>query len=321
MRSLAWGLGVLMGLVPTGLLAAPGTPASPGSAAVAQAGAQAAVAGHAIDNRDKSEVAEAYQSRWQDNQAIPSGWLGSVDLCLPGRITPIAQDAVLESINFARAMAGLDAVGFGDGLSAKAQEAALLMDANDSLSHDPPPSWDCWTATAADAAGHSNLAITTGTMDAGESVKLYMDDRGPTNRVVGHRRWLLRPQAKTFGNGMTNTASAIWVIGPTSSRKANPRWVPWPSAGWFPSGLEPHGRWSIGSGSDRANFSRARVTVRKKGGSRLDVRKYKPVNGYAKPTLVFRVKGLDKTGTYVATVRGVRGVRDSRHTWTVKLFS
>jgi uncharacterized protein YkwD len=308
-----------MGLGPTGVLATPGTPVAPVSAAVTHA-AQAAVAGHAIDNRDKSAVAEAYQSRWKDNLDTPSGWVGSVDLCVPGTITPVAQDAVHESINFVRAMAGLDAVGFADGLSSKAQEAALLMDANNSLSHDPPSSWDCWTKAAADAAGHSNLAITTGTMDAGESVELYMDDQGPNNVVAGHRRWLLRPSAKTFGNGMTDTASTIWVIGPTSSKKANPRWVPWPSAGWFPAGLEPHGRWSIGSGSDRANFSRASVVVRKKGGARLDVRKYKPVNGYAKPTLVFRVKGLDKTGTYVATVRGVRGVKESRHTWTDKLF-
>ncbi len=315
-----------MGLVPTSLLAVPGAPGSIASATVTHAAqpaqsAQASVAGHAIDNRDKSAVAEAYQSRWKDNLDTPSGWVGSVDLCVPGTITPVAQDAVHESINFVRAMAGLDAVGFADGLSSKAQEAALLMDANNSLSHDPPSSWDCWTKTAAEAAGHSNLAITTGTMDAGESVELYMDDQGPNNVVAGHRRWLLRPEAKTFGNGMTDTASVVWVIGPTSSKKANPRWVPWPSAGWFPAGLEPHGRWSIGSGSDRANFSRASVVVRKKGGSRLDVRKYKPVNGYAKPTLVFRVKGLEKSGTYVATVRGVRGVKESRHTWTVKLFN
>lgn len=318
MRSWAvWFLSVLTGLLPAGLLV---VPSGPVSAAGGQPAAAQAVAAGGIDNRDRSEVAEAYRTRWQDNQAIPSGWVGSVDLCLPGTITPVAQDAVLESINFVRAMAGLGQVGFGDGLSAKAQEAALLMDANNSLSHDPPSSWACWTKVADAAAGRSNLAITTGTMDAGESVELYMDDRGPSNVVAGHRRWLLRPEAKTFGNGMTNTASAIYVIGPTSPKKPNPRWVPWPSAGWFPAGLEPHGRWSIGSGSDRANFSRARVVVREKGGPRLDVRKYKPVNGYAKPTLVFGVQGLDRTGTYVATVRGVRGVRDSRHTWTVKLF-
>lgn len=280
----------------------------------------ARAAGHHIDNGDKSEVEAAYQSRFRDNHATPSGWVGSVDLCLPGTITPVAQDAVLESINFVRAMAGLDAVGFGDGLSSKAQEAALLMDANNSLSHDPPPSWDCWTDVAAKAAGRSNLALTTGTMDAGESVELYMDDQGAGNKAVGHRRWLLRPEAKTFGNGMTDTASAIYVIGPTSDKKANPRWVTWPSAGWFPAGLQPQGRWSIGAGKDGARFDDARVVVRDGDGKRLDVKVYDPAYGYAQPTLVFHVAGLERTGTYRVTVSNVQGAGDSRHSWTVKLF-
>lgn len=296
-------------------------PARAGSDAGTDAGAVAARAGgHHIDNGDRSEVEAAYQSRFTDNVATPSGWVGSVDLCLPGTIAPVAQDAVLESINFVRAMAGLDAVGFGDGLSSKAQEAALLMDANNALSHDPPPSWDCWTDVAAKAAGRSNLALTTGTMDAGESVELYMDDQGASNKVVGHRRWLLRPEAKTFGNGMTDTASAIYVVGPTSDKKVNPRWVTWPSAGWFPAGLQPQGRWSIGSGKDAARFDDARVVVRDGDGKRLDVTVHDPADGYAQPTLVFEVAGLKRTGTYRVTVSNVRRAGDSRHSWTVKLF-
>lgn len=301
----------------TGLLGLVGAPSVADPVAATTSAAQAR--GYAIDNGDKSAVRDAYRSRFKDNVEVESGWLGSTLLCVAGSMSGEAEDAVLESINFVRAMAGLDAVGWADGLSAKSQQAALLMDANDQLSHDPPQSWDCWTQDAAEAAGHSNLAITTGTMGAGESIELYMDDPGANNKVVGHRRWLLRPEATKFGVGMTDTVSAVWVLGPTKSGRSDPRWVPWPTAGWFPAGLQPRGRWSLSAGP-RADFSKAVVVVRTTDGKRLDVTKYKPVNGYGRPTLVFKVAGLERNGRYVATVRGVKGMPTARHTWKVKLF-
>lgn len=316
MRPAAVGTLVLMASLGAGGLSA--TPA-PAFDAHRTTTAAASVLGHPINTRDKSAVREAYQQRFEDNFATPSGWIGDTDLCLPGTISQAAQDATLESVNFVRAMVGLDAVKFGDGLSSKAQEAAVMFDANNAINHDPPHSWDCWTPPADAAAGHSDLALTTGTMDAGEAVSLYMSEPGSNNKPVGHRRWILRPEARIFGNGMTDTVSVLWVIGPTRNR-TNPRWVTWPSRGWFPAGLEPKGRWSISSGSDRARFTKATVTVRKKDGPRLDVHKYKPVLGYGKPTMAFHVSGLERIGTYVVTVRGITGTSRGRHTWTVKLF-
>lgn len=297
----------------------PGASAEPAPAPVAAA--TAAAGDHHIDNWDRSQVRRAWQNRMKDNLDTPSGWLGvALDpVCQWGAPSAEAQAATRESVNFVRAMAGLDPIGFRQKLSDQAQKAAVMMDAQGALSHDPPSSWACWTEAGAKAAGRSNLILTSGTLTAGGVVETYMDDKGSTNKVAGHRRWILNPKSEKFGHGMTDQADALYVIGPLDAGNRNPRWVPWPTAGWFPTRLQPAGRWSLSSGDDDADFSHATVVVRH-GGKRLDVRRYQPVNGYGKPTLVFQVKGIDGAGTYAVAVRHIRGAGAARHTWKVKLF-
>ncbi|MCW2792034.1 MAG: hypothetical protein JWO76_1132 [Nocardioides sp.] len=275
--------------------------------------------GHEIDTSDKRAVAEAWRQRMASNTDVPSGWTGSVDGCKAGHPSSDAQEATLESVNFARAMAGLDAVDLDGSLSRKAQKAALIMTANDALSHDPPKDWRCWSKTGSDAAGRSNLAWTSGQLTAGESIELYLDDPGPGNRAAGHRRWVLNPFATAIGNGLTNTADALYVLGPTDSTATNPDWVPWPTAGWFPSPLQPRGRWSLSSGVAGADFSHATVRVTR-GSDALPVTRYKTHDGYAQPTLVFQVGDARRTGSYRVVVRHIRGAATARHAWTVRLF-
>lgn len=287
--------------------------------AVAQTSSGTAGAGPGIDTSDRAEVADAWRSRMAPNLDVPSGWTGSVRGCVAGDPSAEAQRATLESINFVRAMAGLDPVAFSGALSNQAQQAALIMTANHALSHDPPRSWDCWTRTGSDAAGRSNIGLTSGQMTAGRSIELYMDDAGSMNHAVGHRRWVLNPFAATMGNGLTSDANALYVMGATNTRNANPAWVSWPTAGWFPTQLQPAGRWSLSSGRARADFGRATVTV-KHDGVTLPVKRFSPHDGYGRPTLVFQVRGLRETGAYRVIVRNIRGAATSRHEWTVRLF-
>lgn len=276
-------------------------------------------AGPGIDTSDRAEVAEAWRSRMRPNLGVPSGWTGSVQGCVAGHPSADAQRATLESLNFVRAMAGLDPVAFTGALSNQAQEAALMMTANHSLSHDPPRSWRCWSRTGADAAGRSNIGLTSGQMTAGRSIELYMDDAGSMNQAAGHRRWVLNPWAATMGNGLTSDANALYVMGQTDAHNANPAWVSWPTAGWFPTQLQPAGRWSLSSGRARADFRQATVTVTH-AGARLPVKRFAPHNGYGQPTLVFQVRGLQQTGAYRVVVRHIRGTPSPRHAWTVRLF-
>jgi uncharacterized protein YkwD len=277
----------------------------------------------AINTKKRAAVNRAYRSRYAPNLSTSIGWTGKVRGCKAGHTSLRAKRATLESINFVRAMGGLAPVTFSKTLSAKAQKAALIMAANNSLSHFPPRSWKCWSKVGANAAGNSNLAISFPTITAGGLVSQYMDDYGDSNTAVGHRRWIMYPPTMQMGSGTTSTANALWVFGPTRDTRPSPAWVSWPTEGYFPGPLEPAGRWSLSAGSD-TNFSNARVRVRTAGGQARAVHVYPVVEGYGEDTLVWKVNNIGARGTYKVTVRGIRQpgrAHPFAHTYTVRLFT
>jgi len=309
--------------------AAPGTPdheraGAPGPTSTRTAGfetnaTQSRRAGFAINTHSRKAVAKAFRTRLKPNLSVGSGWTGSLRGCRAGKTSAKAQRATMESVNFARAMTGLAPVGWSAKLSARAQRAALIMAANNQLTHYPPKSWKCWTKAGSDAASRSNLSIDYPRLTAGGAVMQYLDDWGSPNIVVGHRRWLLFPFAETFGNALTKTTNAMFVVGPVDTTNPNPAWVPWPSAGWFPSQAEPMGRWSLSSGDPHADFRSAKIAVRRNG-KPLRLKKYAVHDGYAMPTVVWEVYGLKKTGKYVVTVTGIKGAAAPAVRYTVNLF-
>ena len=216
-----------------------------------------------------------------------------------GDTTPGYGNAVQRRINYFRAMAGIPAtITFNATFSAKAQEAALMMSANDQLNHFPPNSWTFWTADGREAAENSNLAIGS----AGpESVVGYMQDHGAGNAAVGHRRWLLYPQTEVMGTGdvpghpdfsSRRPANAIWVFdGNFGSSRPSVRdtFVAWPPPGFVPFDLV-YPRWSISHPG--ANFSGATVTM-KRDGADIAVVKETLSTGIGETTLVWVYDGLN----------------------------
>lgn len=78
-------------------------------------------------------------------------------------------------------MAGVPAnVVFDATNSAKAQQAALMMSVNNSLSHTPPTTWKCSTATGREAAANSNLSLGH---NAWNAVDGQIRDNGTNNTV------------------------------------------------------------------------------------------------------------------------------------------
>lgn len=262
---------------------------------------------------------KAWNTRMAPYRDVRPHWTGNEGRCRAGGISDRARRGALRSLNFVRALGGLEPVSFNATLSAKAQKAALIMEANDALSHFPDKSWRCWTRDGYRGAGKSNLGLSWPYTTAGGLVEQYMDDWGSNNTAVGHRRWIMYPFVRTMGVGMTDTANALYVLGPIDYGATNPSWVAWPTAGYFPSPLEPGGRWSFSSGRTNTDFSRARVSV-KRGGTALAVRRYSPYGGYGQPALVFEVKGVRPTGTYKVAVTNIRGAGPSSHRYTVRLF-
>ncbi|MGB7961571.1 MAG: CAP domain-containing protein, partial [Propionicimonas sp.] len=239
-----------------------------------------------IDTLNRDSVGAAYRDILAPATEVPSGWTGSTQTCTPGAVSSEAQQATYDAINFFRALGGLDPVVLDPALSSKAQEAALVMAANHSLSHSIPTDWLCRTEAAAQAAGSSNLAL--GSYGA-SAIGLYMDDPGASNTAVGHRRWVMLPSTRAMGSGSTSRSNALWVTGNGAADGdfQNPEWVSWPTRGYFPSQLEPSGRWSLTANTRNVNFAGASVTVIGPDGASLPLTKQAEVDGYGNDTLVW----------------------------------
>ena len=279
----------------------------------------------AIDTRSMASVNAAYWTQYANQQSVPIDWQGgSLSTCQAGASSAASNQATLTALNYVRSLAGLAPVSLNASLNASAQAAALMMSANGALSHSPSSGWKCYTPAGAAAAGRSNLALAYPSISSGQIVDLYMDDPGASNTAVGHRRWVLNPFTTQVGTGSTSTANALTVIGPRSSSRPNPRWVGWPTAGYFPNAIEPNGRWSLSSGRGNVSFAHARVRVYHNG-ARVPVHRYRVENGYAQPTLVWQMPaGFSTTGSYRVIVGHIKKKgtkRPLRTAYTVTLFT
>ena len=283
------------------------------------------VASVGIDTSKRSAVRSALVKKLRPALRTPIGWSGSASACRAGAPSARAQSSTLVAINFFRAMGRLDPVTLDRALSAPAQKAALMMDANFALDHDPPPSWSCWTEAGADAAGQSNLCLGC---SGAEAVAAYMSDSGDGNGAAGHRRWLMYPQTTVMGSGSTERANALMVFGSDGMQSSNlPTWVSWPPPEYFPTELEPGGRWSLSASSAAVTFAVAKVVVTTAVGAKLKVEPETVVNGYGSNTLVWQVAGLKlPSGTTPrrldVAVTGIhRGDEVLSHRYSVRLFN
>lgn len=230
---------------------------------------RSAVGGFAVDTASREEVRLFHLTVHRASEGVDSGWNGDVSLGNAGSTTEEFQDAVIRRVNYFRALSGVPAwVERSAEYGAKAQQAALMMSANDSLSHFPPPTWLHYTAEGAEAAAHSNLYL--GEHGPG-SVDGYMLDPGSNNALVGHRRWVLYPNTRHMGTGDIPggggvwPANALWVLDAQQSPTRPPTreaWVQWPPHGHVPYPLVP-GRWSFSFPG--ADFGSATVSMTRDG--------------------------------------------------------
>jgi uncharacterized protein YkwD len=217
--------------------------------------------------------------RWKaDRTNLAEGtWSGSVAGCNASDTGAPGRENALKLVNLYRWLVGLPAVTTAPARDADAQQCALMMHANSSLSHSPPTSWACYTAAGAGAAGKSNLATTAGV----KAVDLYIADPGNAT-TMGHRRWILSNNLGPIGLGSTSNYSCMWVIG--GSGGGSNAWTAFPPPGPVPLALFNVSYASIDSTgwtiqSDSITLSSATVTITD-GGANLPVDVVKLQGGY-----------------------------------------
>jgi uncharacterized protein YkwD len=275
----------------------------------------------AVDTTDLADVVTEYREGFEASAAAVMGAVGDTGSCTPGATSAAYAQATVRMLNYFRVMAGLLPVANDAGLDARAQQAAMVMLANQSLSHAPPASWRCWNATAAEAAARSNLSLGEAGPDA---VAGQFRDAGANNTAVGHRRWILYPRLGRIGVGSVGddrqpnlgrytTANAVWIVEDSGARVAASEWVSWPMPGFVPYQVA-YARWSLARNGS-ADFSGATVSMRVNGEpAALQVLPYEGT-GIGDPTLVWqptvyandRADGVGLVGSTIdVTVDGIR---------------
>lgn len=270
----------------------------------------AAAIGHAqpaalsVNTASREEVRQFFRAVYYASENAPMGWTGSYASGDAGDVAGGFREATRLRINFYRALAGVPAdVTFSAAYNTRAQHAALLMSANDALSHTPPSSWMLYHPLAAEGALNSNLALGHAGPDA---INGYMADAGASNAAVGHRRWLLYPQTLQMGSGDVSgsssghaplAANAVWVIDATPGGQFGaPRpatrttAVPYPPAGFVPYQVV-WPRWSFSHPG--ADFSAATVTMARDGQAIATALEPPAASALGEPTLVWAYESRD----------------------------
>ena len=238
------------------------------------------------DNPEKLAATQLYQDFYLASEMNPGEqkWQNvDVSSCQPGDLTSTFKDNFLLRTMYFRRAAGLqNTITENQGKSNKAQQAALMMEANGTLDHFPPASWNCFTADGSNAAANSNLS------NIGDisTIDLYINDQGSSNYAVGHRRWILWPRLQEIGIGSTSDANAMWVIGNAASPPADaPEFISWPPEGYLPSRFAFQ-RWSFSKAG--ANFNEASVSMENENGNSVTVVTEDLQAGFGDPTIVWR---------------------------------
>ena len=251
--------------------------------------------------------------------------------CDAGQLRPEVPERVLYVLNAIRAEHDLPPVRYAAADEPAAMESALMQAANRQLSHTPPTSWACYTGAGAAMSARANLYIGLGSglryVSNDDIVIGWLTDvDNLVANSVGHRRWLLYPFLDTIAYGRVAgrsgasdraDAAALTIINDDVVTPAGlPPFVAYPfedyPAQYFDGDAllsfgviaDPDDPW--GDNAD-VDYSRATVSVRRRGGSALTVTNLSSDNvGYGLPNnLQFNVPGLAADAIYDVTVSDV----------------
>ena len=258
----------------------------------------------------------------------------------PGVLNDAFLQDGLNSINYIRAVAGLDAVTMSGEKNQNAQVGAILLAAS-GFSHYPGQPADmpddlykqgyAATSTSNIGSGYANLS----------SVNLGCADDSDASNItrLGHRRWLLDPTLTTVGMGYAERRVLTQVTDGLYTRWTGPDYVTWPSEGVFPSELfNENLAWSCSLSPDVYGSNRDGLTVTVTDGSghtwtgqassQVDTTADFVLlegTGYGgAPAVIFRPAGLEyRTGRpLTVTISGLqlKSGGTGTITYTVKLF-
>lgn len=248
---------------------------------------------------DERDQAIADYETYLATEITDIGWTGDADKCKPGEISESTVQNALARINYFRRLVGLnDDIVFDHSYDQMAQEAALIMHANNRLSHNPNSGWHCYSDDGKEGATGSNLSQLANE-DLRHIITDLIEDGGEYNQDVGHRRWLLNSAATTMGFGATSVYYAVHVTGDENRGTAAdaPEFTSWPPQGYLPYQLA-FKRWSfsIPLGS-QVSFASAKVKIKANGRTIATDIESRSAN-FGDPTIVWNIPDMKEEFFY-----------------------
>lgn len=143
-----------------------------------------------------------------------------VSECSAGEVSSDEKNNVLERVNYIRSLHGLPPVIYEDKDDNYTAQCALIIAANEQLSHTPDKNWVCYSEDAYTGCNKSNIFIQWGndnySFKSTETIDAFMTDEGVDS--LGHRRWIIDPWLAHISYGRADdysgriTGAALKVI-------------------------------------------------------------------------------------------------------------
>jgi uncharacterized protein YkwD len=268
-----------------------------------------------IFNFEKKEAVSLYDKYYAGTKISSIPWNGSVSSCDPGKLSADILHRAENRINYFRMATGLKPITLSDEFNKKAQLTALMMTANNQISHTPAKNWKCYTDSGSDGAKNSNLGISDFENFPDMSfITGFILDYGHINNNIGHRKWMLNSKAELMGYGATGKHEAIYVTGlNTTAVPEAPEFISYPPAGYFPHHLVFE-KWSFAlPAGKKVDFRKAKVEMTDGQGKKMNVKILSTEDPwYFDPTIVWQAVDLFSSDEikYVKNSLAERGYLD-----------
>ncbi len=270
-----------------------------------------------FSNRTAENICQKFNEDYPDRATFPI-MDSNNQTCDSGILHWDSIDDTVRRINLYRWFGMLNPVYSVPENNLGAQEAAMMMDTNNQLNHNPPDSWTCYSELGGSTAGQSNLGL--GYSTPSSTIDGYIYDRGTSS--LGHRRWLFNNSLGIVGIGHHNRGNCTKVFDWSGSTPGVVAF-PYPSVGYYPVELLK-GSWSLSI--FEGNFGDISVTVTEiETNTTLDTTVTKLPNGYGPDTISIKFNGTAPISgkSYKTIVTGINGTSypNGKYEWITHLVS
>ena len=242
----------------------------------------------------KDEIISLYNKLYISSEIDSIIWDGQTQKCICGTLESEIYKKAEDRINFFRLACGLKEVKLNSSFNIEAQSAALLVKANNQLTHYPTQEMKCYNQSSTNGCHKSCLGFTDfKNFKETSFVTGFIQDFGTNNYFVGHRKWILYTKLTEFGYGATDNSEALLTADGVSNDSINlPQYIAYPWNGYVPINLI-FPKWSFSIPEDKnVDFSQATVTMYDSNGKLINAVKLQEKKNFLDHTLVWTANGL-----------------------------